>query len=438
MLGDEFIKAPGTIFDAKDSLIGLGLPPSDSIRNMEIASRRIDGETLDDRIYGLKALWCLGSLGNRQAALLYATTIEHHIEGTIMPEAQERHYQAVASNWRRIVDSTVDLAAMMRNPMPVPPVLVQQPQPAQSFGIANEPDPRPGFVVLPKIGDPLSIEGRNLAVRFAAILKKKVPRRSFTPTAGAIGEAIATQYPWANGAAEIIERSFTIIRDTGSERTFSKPLIFVGEPGTGKTSLAIFLARILGRHWVRLPAAGTADSATLAATPRGWSNFRTSLPAQAMLESISCDPCVIVDELDKASRIGAQNGSVMGALMGMTDNPSCYYDTALMANLDLSHTLFMATANTLAPINEALLDRFTIVPVDRPSTEHFDMVLATMRRDTADRLDVPVESLPTLDHDEYGALKTFFSENRGSLRKFSEAYEVALNSALQRQRAMMM
>ncbi|MBY3155529.1 AAA family ATPase [Rhizobium laguerreae] len=436
MINDEFIKAPGSLFDAKETLVDLGLPPLNNIRNLEIARKRVCADNLDDQVYGFMSLWSLASLGNRDAMTLYAAAIERHVEETIMPEAQATHFHAVASNWRRIIAMTVDVDVVMngaRSETGSEP----EAEPTQTFGAMDAPVPRrDGFVVLASIGDALSQEGRSLSTRFSSILRKPVPRRGLTPCEGAVAEAIAARYPWASQAAEIIERSFAIIRGTQSDRSYAKPLMFVGEKGTGKTSLAIFVAELLGRHWIRLPAAGTSDSATLGATPRGWANFRTSLPAQAMLESQSCDPCVIVDELDKASRIGSQNGSVMGALMGMLDIPSQYYDTALMANIDLSHTLFMATANRIDTIAEELLDRFTVVPIARPGPEHFDTIIASLRSKTAERLGVDEFALPSFDEIETEALRSFFSTNRGSLRALSDAFEVSLRSAFDRQRSM--
>jgi hypothetical protein len=435
VINDEFIKAPGSLFDARETLVRIGLSPLNSIRNLEIARKRASSDDLDDKIYGFIGLWSLGSLGNRDAMVLYAGVIERHVAETTMPEAQATHFHAVADNWRRIIASTVDLETMMNGPRSDPQDTDDGT--TQTFGVMDPPViEKVGFTVLTSIGDAQSQEGRSLSTRFSSILRKPVPRRGLTPAEGAVAEAIATRYPWASQAAEIIERSFAIIRATHSERSYAKPMIFVGEKGTGKTSLAIFVAELLGRHWIRLPAAGTSDGATLAATPRGWANFRTSLPAQAMLESQSCDPCVIVDELDKASRIGSQNGSVMGALMGMLDIQSQYYDTALMANIDLSHTLFMATANRIDTIAEELLDRFTVVPVARPGLEHFDTIIASLRRQTAEKFGIDEFALPAFDDLETDTLKSFFSTNRGSLRALSNAFEVSLRSAFDRQRAM--
>jgi hypothetical protein len=435
VINDEFIKAPGSLFDARETLVGLGLSPLNNTRNLEIARKRAGSGNLEDKIYGFMGLWSLGSLGNRDAMILYAGVIERHVAETTMPEAQATHFHAVSDNWRRIIATTVDLDAMMSDPRSA----AQEPDDnaTQTFGVMDlRGTEKAGFTILNSIGDPLSQEGRSLSTRFSSILRKPIPRRGLTPAEGAVAEAIAIRYPWASQAAEIIERSFAIIRATQSDRSYAKPMIFVGEKGTGKTSLAIFVAELLGRHWIRLPVSGTSDSATLAATPRGWANFRTSLPAQAILESQSCDPCVIVDELDKASRIGSQNGSVMGALMGMLDIPAQYYDTALMANIDLSHTLFMATANRIDTIAEELLDRFTVVPVARPGIEHFDTITASLRQKTAQKFGVDEFALPTFDEIETDALKSFFSSNRGSLRALADAFEVSLRSAFDRERAM--
>jgi hypothetical protein len=436
MINDEFVKAPGSLFDARETLIELGLHPINNIRNLEIARKRVTSGSQDEATYGLTALWALASLGSHDAMLFYAAAVERIVAETIMPEAQATHFQAIAANWRRTADTTVDIANMMREFGDQEKDATPTEKADQPFGKLEESARESGFTILSSIGDPASHEGRNLTSRFSSILRKPIPRRGLTPAEGAVAEAIKARYPWASGAADIIERSFAIIRGTQSDRSYARPLLFIGEKGTGKTSLAIFVAQLLGRYWIRLPAAGTADSATLGATPRGWTNFRTSLPAQAIVESQSCDPCIIVDELDKASRIGSQNGSVMGALMGMLDIPSAYYDTALMANIDLSHTLFMATANRVDTISEELLDRFTIVPVARPSLEHFDTILASLRRKTAETFGVDEFALPELDDVELEALRAFFIRNRGSLRVLSEAFEVSLRSALERQRAM--
>lgn len=427
MTDADYINAPGTTFDARDLLRQIGLPVIDSTRNLEIARKRVLSDDVNDRTFGLQALWALASLGNQGATTSYVTAIEKHLAEAELPEALALHYEAVAAHWREISRTQFDLATAMAAMSSAKADADKEP-----FDFTAETPV--GCVVVSNIGDPHSAEGKSLLSRYSRLIGRPLPRSGNLPAEGEVAKAIAKHFPWAARTSDIIERSIGLIRDTHSDKSFTKPLIFVGEPGTGKTSLAMFVAEMLGRHHVRLPAAGTMDSGTLAATPRGWSNFRASLPVQAMLSSKTCDPCIIVDEIDKSSKVGMQNGSVMGALMGMLDKPECYYDTALMADADLSNVLFMATANSLEQIEEALLDRFTVVPVPRPGLEHYDVILGGLRMDMAKRLDVHVETLPQLDGDEYGALRNFFSSNRGSLRKLSTAYEIALKSALKRNR----
>jgi hypothetical protein len=428
MQDSEYIKPPGNTFEVRSTLSSLGLAPGDSVRSLEIGLGRIASNAFEDRVYGFRVLWCLGTLGNAKAANAYASAIEKHVEQNDLLETVASHYLAIAANWREISSHDFDLAASMRASRQAG----KEEQNVTYFDMELTPVTA-GFSVLANIGDPMSAEGRSLRARFAPMVGRPLPRRSLLPAEGAVSEAISMEFPWAASAAATIERTMSIIRDSGSNTTFNKPLLLIGEPGTGKTSLAVFIARLMARHYVRLAVGGTSDTSTLAATSRGWSNFRPSLPAQAMLESFSCDPCIIVDELDKSAPVTNQNGSVMGALLGMTDKPDEYQDTALMAKLDLSHVLFIATANRLEPINPALLDRFTLISVPRPGPEHFERVLDRMRRDKADELGVPAAALPMFDVDEYGALKSFYRDNRGSLRSFSAAYDIALRSALQRQ-----
>ena len=439
----EFIQAPGNVYDARSGLISMGLAATDCPRNLQTGIKRSESGDDGERVYGMRVLWCLGCLGNRKAAGLYADAVESHVSRETMPEAQASHFLAVAANWRRIADDDFDLAALMATGSvhAASPSTVADDGgdgiPPQTFGSPIPESPR-GFTVLHAVGDPLSSEGRGIASRFQPIIGKDVRKAETMPAQGALSEFLLADFPWAVEAIGAVERSLDIIRDSGSPRSFSKPLLLVGKPGSGKTTLAMEIGRALGRHTVRLPAAGTADAATLNATPRGWSNFRPSLPAMAMLESQTCDPCLVIDELDKASTINSQHGSVQGALMGMLDMPAEYYDTALMANVDISNVLFIATANGQERINEALRDRFTVIPVGQPGGEHFDRILSRMRRDMAARLEVDPAMLPMLDGVEYEALQRYFLEGRGaggSLRNLLTAYEIVLRSALARERS---
>src|SRR5690606_25640793 len=146
-------------------------------------------------------------------------------------------------------------------------------------------------------------------------------------------------------------------------------------------------------------------------------------------ETGCADPCIIIDEVDKGAAVGSRNGSVAGTLLGMLGSPERFYDSCLLTTVDLSKMTFVATANDLTMIPDALLDRFSVIRIGRPSAEHFDIILASMRKKAARDLGVPVALLTELDYEETEALRTFFGKGGSSLRQFSRSFDYVLSQA---------
>jgi hypothetical protein len=439
MVNEQFIQPPGSVFEARSALARLGCSDASPEDLMALAARRIGSPDLNDKAVGFRMLWAAACLGDRVAGRRLAAAIEKHVEETELPEAEAVFFSKVADHWREVLEEEFDFTGMAASPhSPAGPAEERADRDAhvevQDF--AQPPSvqaKRSSSVVLAKIGDAGSREGRELAAKFAPMIGRPIPARGFVPGEGAIRAAIAATCPWASQAAEVLETAFAIMRMTGSSKSTPRPMLFVGPEGTGKTSLALSIGRMTGRHTVRLPGAGTHDSGSLAPMARGWSGSRPCLPAQTMLESMSCDPCILIDELDKASRGTGPNGSLTGTLHGMLDHAEQYYDSMLLSNVDLSNVMFMATANSITGLGDSLLDRFTIVPVPRPGAEHFDHVLAHMRAKAAAELDVDPFVIPDFDELERRALKDFFVRNRGSLRAMARAFDSVLAAALERE-----
>lgn len=290
-----------------------------------------------------------------------------------------------------------------------------------------------GVVVVPDVGDSSAGEGANLLKRYNAIVGVALPsKRVDMPVDGEVERGIVGEWPWAAKVAEHIERMLQVQRVIGLTKPILPPMLFVGPSGSGKTALSVRVAEIFGVPSHVVAVGGQADAAGLAPVARGWSNARACGPVLAALRHECCDPAIILDELDKSQAVDARNGSVAGTLLSMMGMPESYEDSCLLTNVNLSKMLFMATSNSIKAIPVALLDRFTVFHVPRPSADHFATVLESCKRRYAKEMGVLAEALPSLNYDEYEVLKRQFSRTDASLRDFARAYRHMLSEAAQR------
>lgn len=289
--------------------------------------------------------------------------------------------------------------------------------------------------VIREIGDAESADGRGIHKRYSRVLNKPLPLSCSMPEKGHLLSTLEAEFPWAKGVVSAIENAIDLQRSLGIHVPNLKPILLIGEPGTGKTTLALRIAEFLNLRSTILAVGGTSDAAALAAVTRGWSGSRPCAPFLAMHRHHVADPCMIVDELDKGGAVGGQNGSATGTLLSMLSSSEAYFDTCLLADIDLSHVFWIATANSLDNVPPALVDRFQVFVVPRPESEHFGTLTKSMRAKLARELNTIPEFLPSMDADEFNALKSFFYENRGSLRQFDRVFRFIIGEALKREQS---
>ena len=149
--------------------------------------------------------------------------------------------------------------------------------------------------------------------------------------------------------------------------TTPHPVLLVGPPGCGKTSLSVSLASAMCGHGHSIiPMAGKSAAFELAGNDQGWSRAGYGSIVSAFLKASSLSPVVIFDELDKVGsedRYSRADSVFMDLLQ--PERAASFTDAFLMLPFDASHAWYIFTANRLEGIPEPLLDRLTVFEMDR-------------------------------------------------------------------------
>lgn len=169
------------------------------------------------------------------------------------------------------------------------------------------------------------------------------------------------------------------IANAALKKTSPRPILLVGAPGCGKTSILTEVARNLNRGYEIISLSVLSGAFEIIGNTTAWKNAKCGKILQTCFRTSSLSPVIIFDELEKAGTDTTYANITSALLDLLEDDRKCEYtDNYLQVPVDLSSIWPLFTANSLKGIPEPILDRLKIIEMKPYSIKELENIASTM------------------------------------------------------------